>query len=89
MLAEMTGDFKMFLPGAPEGFKIKQILPRGQDGFILIDDAGHFKIYQMTSDPRKPYEWLRDMPTGIEEFDEPWHKQIKKMEHLLHILRDG
>jgi hypothetical protein len=42
----MSGEFKMILPSQPgPNFKIKLILPRLQDGFIIADESGKFKIY--------------------------------------------
>ena len=46
LLAEMTGDFKMMLPSSPgPSFKIKHIVSRKSDGFILANENGKFKAY--------------------------------------------
>lgn len=46
LLAEMSGDYKMMLPSSPgPSFKIKHIISRKSDGFILVSDSGKFKVY--------------------------------------------
>lgn len=46
LLAEMSGDFKMMLPSSPgPSFKIKHIVSRKSDGFILANENGKFKAY--------------------------------------------
>jgi len=46
LLAEMSGDFKMILPSSPGlSFKTKLMISRKQEGFILADVYGKFKIY--------------------------------------------
>lgn len=71
----------MVLSSAPgPGFKIKSILPRHQDGFIIADEHGHFKIYQSTGEPKQPYAWYKDLPTTI-NLEEPWVNQMKRLEN--------
>jgi hypothetical protein len=56
LIAETTGDFKMFLPSSPgPSFNILMIMARPQDGFIVVDDRGKFKIYQISSEIKQPY----------------------------------
>jgi hypothetical protein len=46
LLAEMNGDYKMMLPSSPgPSFKIKHIISRKSDGFILANESGKFKVY--------------------------------------------
>jgi hypothetical protein len=46
LLAEMSGDYKMMLPSSPgPSFKIKHIVSRKSDGFIIANENGKFKVY--------------------------------------------
>lgn len=56
LIAETTGDFKMILSSSPgPTFNIVMIMARPQDGFIVVDDRGRFKIYQISSEIKQPY----------------------------------
>jgi hypothetical protein len=80
LLAEMSGEFKMILSSQPgPNFKIKLILPRLHDGFIVADESGKFKIYQSTGDPKSPYGLYMDLPTA-QDIDEPWSSSLQKLD---------
>lgn len=68
LLAEMGGDFKMILPSAPgPSFKIKHIVSRKSDGFIIANESGKFKIYQASIQKTCPYALQDEMPTGVDK----------------------
>jgi hypothetical protein len=52
-------------------FKIKQIMQRKQEGFIIVDETGRFKIYQQSGEPKSPYFHFKDLPTTPDR-DELW-----------------
>jgi len=56
LLAEMSGEYKMMLPSSPgPSFKIKHIVSKKSDGFILANENGKFKVYQASVKKECPY----------------------------------
>lgn len=80
-LVEMNGEFKMILPSSPgPSFRTKMIFAKGQDGFIIADDSGKFKIYLNTGEPKQPYALFKNLPT-VADMEEPWANFLKKLEN--------
>lgn len=78
MLAEMSGDYKMILPSSPgASFKIKHNFSRKGDGFILANECGKFKVYQISTRKDCPYVLQEEMPTGIDK-EHIWSKKYMK-----------
>lgn len=38
-------------------------MQRKQEGFIIVDETGRFKIYQQSGEPKSPYFHFKDLPT--------------------------
>ena len=82
LLAEMSGDYKMMLPSSPgPSFKIKHIVSRKSDGFILVNESGKFKVYQSSAKKDCPYILQEEMPTGIDK-EEFWSKRYMKNDSI-------
>lgn len=76
----MSGDFKMILPSSPGlSFKTKLMISRKQEGFILADVYGKFKIYAPSLQKSCPYVLHEEMPSGIDK-DDSWSKNYLKTE---------
>jgi len=52
------GEFKFVLPESPGiQFPIRKIVAReNKSGFVIADDSGRFKSYELSQDPKSPFQ---------------------------------
>ena len=72
----MGGEFKLLLPESPGPMcNIQFIVPKHTEGFLLGDTEGKMYAYDVSADPRCPYQLVRTMPGEVDR-DEKWHEYL-------------
>lgn len=62
LLAELNGDFKMFLNESPQtSFTIRYAMNTKGKGFIIADNAGRYMVFDETNDPKTPFRLIKDL----------------------------
>jgi hypothetical protein len=51
------------------------IISNKQEGFILVDETGRFKIYKPTGEIKLPFAMVKELPTTVDTH-EPWSQHL-------------